>query len=320
MDQSLHARIATLRVGIVVTGSATTKESGFVHIYGEIRLCVNNNFQPTNRVPIRVAVSLLSSRVAVLSQHIRNMGSDVPVMTKDDQSTLRDILHSLGIACDGVQSDDPTINNTKVSSSFAHDPKRIRNPLPSASGADIYDHLGNDLAPLNEQPINQTPAENAPEDSILVEYDLTLDQIENGGGSSQIAPNDSMPTEQPDTDSEDEVTNQLAYRLGCVQKIHDGQLRYFGPTSNLTLLDLSVSIGHSTPHFVQRDAQDTLNDLKLNIEVEEVFEKHLLELYFAWQDSCLHVVHSEIFWNAKQKNRKDGSTSPFFSRALCDAM
>jgi hypothetical protein len=86
------------------------------------------------------------------------------------------------------------------------------------------------------------------------------------------------------------------------------------------LLDVSVDIGNPTPSLVQKDAQEILEDLGLNIEVEEAFEKHLLQLYFAWQDPCLHVVHSEAFWKAKFQNQYEGLTSAYYSQALCNAM
>jgi hypothetical protein len=138
---------------------------------------------------------------------------------------------------------------------------------------------------------------------------------------TQFPPNvDVIPSENPETDSEDEVTDQFACRLGRVQLTHDGQLRYFGSTSNLNLLDVSDDIRNFTSSLFQKDAQDTLEDLGLNIEVEEAFEKHLLQLYFAWQDPCLHVVDSEAFWKAKNQNRYEGLTSAYYSQALCDAM
>lgn len=42
---------------------------------------------------------------------------------------------------------------------------------------------------------------------------------------TQFPPNDDViPSENPETDSEDEVTNQFVCRLGRMQLTHDGQL------------------------------------------------------------------------------------------------
>ncbi|KAJ6183931.1 hypothetical protein N7519_005232 [Penicillium mononematosum] len=263
-------------------------------------------------------------------------------MNKNDRDTLRGILQSLGIAYENVLSDENTShgegaisrNQEPVDTTrfVTHDQTTITN-TQRPPGGDNYDPE-NDLPPLYEQSIGRIPAENVPEDAVLVDFDDTIDHIQNDAGPSQLsesyrmhvaptqfAPNDDViPSENLETDSEDEVTNQFACRLGRVQLTHDGQLRYFGSTSNLNLLDVSVDIGNPTPSLVQKDAQEILEDSGLNIEVEEAFEKHLLELYFAWQDPCLHVVHSEAFWKAKFQNQYEGLTSAYYSQALCNAM
>lgn len=266
-------------------------------------------------------------------------------MDKNDRDTLRGILHSLGIACENVLSDENTSHSAGASFPgsqrpvdtthfVAHDQTNITSSQPPAPGCDNY-HPEDDLPPLHEQSAGQISAENVPEDAVLLDYDDNIAHIQNGAGPSQLSesyrthvvaptqfpPNDDViPSENPETDSEDEVTNQFACRLGRVQLTHDGHLRYFGSTSNLNLLDVSVDTRHLTSSLFQKDAQEIIEDLDLNIEVEEAFEKHLLQLYFAWQDPCLHVVNSEAFWKAKFQNRYEGSTSAYYSQALCDAM
>lgn len=61
----------------------------------------------------------------------------------------------------------------------------ITNPQPLAPGGD-NDHE-NYLPPLYEQAIGQIPAENVPEDAVLVDYDDTRDHIQNGAGPSQLS-------------------------------------------------------------------------------------------------------------------------------------
>ncbi|KAL4914378.1 fungal-specific transcription factor domain-containing protein [Aspergillus aurantiobrunneus] len=123
-----------------------------------------------------------------------------------------------------------------------------------------------------------------------------------------------------DDDEEDEVTNQLSCRLGKLQVTNDGQLRYFGSTSNFTLLDILVDITPSDQKSFQRGMQDVLENSGLELNVDETFEKHLLQLYFTWHDPCLHAVNEEIFWRSRAQKRYDGIDTPYYSHTLSDAM
>lgn len=102
-----------------------------------------------------------------------------------------------------------------------------------------------------------------------------------------LAPNDrgneSVPLPANDSEEyeeEDEVTNQLSCRLGKLQVTNDGQLRYFGSTSNFTLLDILVDITPSDRKPFQRGTQDVLESSGLDLNVDEAFERNLLQLYF----------------------------------------
>lgn len=273
------------------------------------------------------------------------MGLEIPDMNENDRDTLKGILQGLGIACENVLSDRDISDGAKANfwrnqrlddttCSAAHDQTNTTNPETSAPGGD-NNHSENVLPSLYEHPVGQIPAENLSGNAVLMDYDSTIDNIQNDTGPSQLSesyrmhgvaptqlpPNNyAIPSEDLETDSEDEVTNQFACRLGRVQLTHDSQLRYFGSTSHLNLLDVSIDVGHSTPPLIQKDAQEILENLDLNLEVEEGFEKHLLDLYFAWQDPCVHVIHSEAFWKAKFQNRYEGITSPYYSQALSDTM
>lgn len=129
-----------------------------------------------------------------------------------------------------------------------------------------------------------------------------------------------LPENHDEEEEEDEVTNQLSCRLGKLQVTHDGQLRYFGSTSNLTLLDILVDIAPSDHKPFQRGAQDVLENVGLELNVDDTFKKHLLQLYFTWHDPCLHTLNEDIFWRSRAQKRYDGVDTPYYSRALSDAM
>ncbi|KAJ6059247.1 uncharacterized protein N7446_008830 [Penicillium canescens] len=300
-----------------------------------------------NRIPIRIAVTLLAERVAFLSQLIRNNGLEVPEMNEADQDTLRSILQTLGLRCEGVRVGDQESSNSgailpenerviSVASQVTNGQTNMTNTQRSdLGGRGDYNYTGNDLHAFCEAPDPQIPVEDVSEGTLLIDCDSAnsthIGPTQNGqipnplpGMSrmhdqdpTQPRPNEIPISGLPETDSDDEVVEQLSYRLGRVQVTHDGQLRYFGSTSNLTLLDALVSIGNPNSTSVQKDMQDTLENLKLDMQVEEAFEKHLLELYFAWQDPCLHVVNIEAFWKARLQNRYEDSNSQYYSRSLC---
>ncbi|KAL2832599.1 fungal-specific transcription factor domain-containing protein [Aspergillus cavernicola] len=143
----------------------------------------------------------------------------------------------------------------------------------------------------------------------------TAAPIEQGNESAPHPENNAEEEEE-----EDEVTNQLSCRLGKLQVTHDGQLRYFGSTSNFTLLDILVDVAPSCQNLSQRVTQDVLENAGLGRNVDETFETHLLQLYFTWHDPCLHAVNEEIFWRSRAQKRYDGVDSLCYSRTLSDAM
>jgi hypothetical protein len=123
-----------------------------------------------------------------------------------------------------------------------------------------------------------------------------------------------------DEEEEDEVTNQLSCRLGKLQVTHGGQLRYFGSTSNFTLLDVLVEVAPASPVSITRGTQETLENAGLALDVDEPFEKHLLQLYFTWHDPCMHAVSEDVFWRSRAQKMYEGVDTPYYSRALSDAM
>jgi hypothetical protein len=123
-----------------------------------------------------------------------------------------------------------------------------------------------------------------------------------------------------DEEEEDEVTNQLSCRLGKLQVTHGGQLRYFGSTSNFTLLDVLVEVAPASPISITRGTQETLENAGLALDVDETFEKHLLQLYFTWHDPCMHAMSEDVFWRSRAQKMHEGVDTPYYSRALSDAM
>ncbi|RAK98063.1 Zn(II)2Cys6 transcription factor [Aspergillus ibericus CBS 121593] len=245
------------------------------------------------KVPVRQAVALLARRVDSLVHYIRDCGLPVPTMDEEDHRVLKNVLDALELQCEDVVSypgPSPSTGATGLSSS-------VMVPTTPVSLNNGVRHSHPEDAPGE---VNlETPSQ--PEPAIPVWEEPMQEDPHDG-----------------EADSDDEVTDQLSCRLGRLQVTHDGQLRYFGSTSNLTLLDALVDV--TPPVAIARDARELLENAQLDHEMDEAFERHLLELFFTWQDPRLHIIDTESFWRARAQSRDESLPTPYYSRALSDAM
>lgn len=124
-------------------------------------------------------------------------------------------------------------------------------------------------------------------------------------------------------EAETEVIEQLSSRIGTLKLAGDGHLRFYGPTSNLNLVDVastSKQIPGPDVRSVRHDGQELLNHLRIGQHVEPNLENHLIELYFTWQNPSLYVVDREMFTQAQTKWRTESDDTPFYSEVLTNAM
>lgn len=123
------------------------------------------------------------------------------------------------------------------------------------------------------------------------------------------------------TTSPDNITNSLAARMGSLQIAEDGQLRYYGPTSNLHLYHNGLqSLSRSTIRHVSTEGSEVLKRAGLDQKIPLAIEMHLAHLYFSWEDPAIHVVDEEIFFLEKQKWIAGNKNTPYYSETLNNAM
>lgn len=135
-------------------------------------------------------------------------------------------------------------------------------------------------------------------------------RLTNYAGLSQAEPTDP-----------DNITSSLAARMGSLQIAEDGQLRYYGPTSNLHLYHAGLhSLSRSTIRHVATEGTQVLARAGLDHTVTPDVERHLAELYFAWEDPAIHVVDEEVFFLEKQKWKTGHTNTPYYSETLNNAM
>lgn len=130
---------------------------------------------------------------------------------------------------------------------------------------------------------------------------------------------DSLPTTP--TESEGDITDILAARVGALRIAEDGELRYYGPTSNLHVHPNGCqSLSRSTIRHVETEGLGVLERLGLAHEVPLETEAHLARLYFSWEDPAIHVVDEATFFAEKENTVVHGRKSPYYSETLNNAM
>lgn len=156
-------------------------------------------------------------------------------------------------------------------------------------------------------------------------FPLGMDMAQQPG----VLPGQLPPESQnPESDSEEEneaendVIEQLSHRIGTLKIAGDGHLRFYGPTSNLNLVDVSATQQRQRPdaRTVRHDGQDILNHLRVGQPVDQAMEDHLVELYFTWQNPSMYVVDKEMYMTARSRWRNEYDDTPFYSEVLTNAM
>lgn len=126
---------------------------------------------------------------------------------------------------------------------------------------------------------------------------------------------------QEDDDDRMAVTDQFAARLGTLVISRNSQSRFYGSTSNFSLVHiehLTSSVRSTCP--TEQQVQERLNVAGFDQTIDRELVNHLLCLYFTWHDPCLHVVDQELFECARGKYEAGEADTPLFSPLLLNAM
>ena len=94
--------------------------------------------------------------------------------------------------------------------------------------------------------------------------------------------------------------DQLSKRMGSLRVAEDGQLRYYGATSNMHILRSSKSPSESMPSRLGNyNSADYLVQAGVGHYVYPELEDHLIKLYLTWENPFIHVVDEEAFLEAR---------------------
>ena len=131
----------------------------------------------------------------------------------------------------------------------------------------------------------------------------------------------SMTLDTPQTDSSSPLVDQLTGSLGSLRLAEDGQLRFYGATSNLHLLVSGTRATTNTRTAVSRvGVQATLDAAGVGHLVDTELEDHLIKLYFCWEDPSIHLVQEDLFYRERLKCKSGDYVSKLYSEVLVNSM
>lgn len=117
-----------------------------------------------------------------------------------------------------------------------------------------------------------------------------------------------------------DVTKQLTSRLGRLQIAEDGQARYYGATSNLHILHSGFnSLVQPNIRTVVTHGKSAIAQAGLQWQGDELYENHLINLFFSWHNALMYVVDRAVFFRERQRY-KQGYNTDLYSPALENAV
>ena len=330
------------------------------------------------RLPLRVAIELLSSRVDQLCIFIRANGLEIPPMSPEKDTALTKVLDVLGLtevhsSSVPASTQEPDLSGSRMS--IEHLISNAMNPGPPAAhtvaasesngiwaqtspddtsqtshASLIQIHSPHDVPTLplftEADDLGVSAAEHlvAPEDhsnNLLGNWDWTMDL-----GTSLTPPSSenqelntealqlplgtaevTSPFEPPvaqiaavsdidikSTEEIEDLIDELSDRVGTLRFGPEGESYFYGPTSTFNLADDDApASGRRTSRTFNQD------DMESVISIPTALERHLLSLYFTWQDPSFHVIDREMFEKQRSAYSR-GEKTPYYSEALLHAM
>lgn len=130
--------------------------------------------------------------------------------------------------------------------------------------------------------------------------------------------NSAAPVLLPDIES---PVDALSDRFGSLQLADDGQVRFFGATSNLHIQHVgSFSLTDPKVRSVYGSEHDILRHADVGNPISEELEDHLLRLYFCWENPNIPVVDQDVFYAQRAIYRATGRPSHLYSELLANTM
>ncbi|KAJ5958499.1 uncharacterized protein N7479_005649 [Penicillium vulpinum] len=115
--------------------------------------------------------------------------------------------------------------------------------------------------------------------------------------------------------------NHLSDRMGSLQIAEDGQLRLFGPTSNLHISHVGpFPLFNSNIRLIHWNEALILTAAGVNSHVDQELEDHLTKLYFAWENPNIPLVDERAYYQGKTCYRNLNQPNHRYSEVLNNAI
>jgi hypothetical protein len=140
------------------------------------------------------------------------------------------------------------------------------------------------------------------------------------GGGTVTAPSNG-PVYSSSTEGSSPLVDQITGSLGSLQLAEDGQLRFYGATSNLHLLIKGTRRSANRQGLTHpSEVQAVLQAAGVGQIVDGELEGHLIRLYFCWEDPSIHLVQEEVFYRERERCKSGYGTSKLYSEVLVNSM
>ncbi|KPM43003.1 hypothetical protein AK830_g3537 [Neonectria ditissima] len=307
--------------------------------------CTYNAEADLRKASAKKATSKLQARLALLEETLREhnikLPSDAPTASEKTASVQNATPFEL------EQEREVESGMSEDSTAFADVDQHDQNASEARASTAVSDRISpsqenSASVPTSFMPLMELPSMDAqmdPSDIQGLDYptfdatvldfldmDQTYDEFMFPPMPGFQSPNFTEPlpsaeSELNDSDSESDITKFLAARVGALRIAEDGQLRYYGPTSNLHAHQSDFqSLSQSTIRHVATEGCSVLKRLGLDYHVPPSLEDRLARLYFAWEDPAIHVIDEDVFFLEKRKSTEDGQSSPYYSETLNNAI
>jgi hypothetical protein len=254
-------------------------------------------------------MDLLLARVDELNRFIRENNLVAPPASAETVSVLSKLGHNLDQ--DGLNNAMPEPTNSAVDSDAGVCHENECSFVQKLDWDWSEDVLGCDFDVSN-----------------FWDFELSQGLLPNADGTQTMfdapvlsAPGQSSTSDSSDDEDVEALIDQVSYRVGSLKIEAGGQTRYYGPTSNYSMEEVSAPEGQVIINrTVRKDGQAALKSLGLDREVPPEMEKHLIELYFCWQEPFINGIDRSLYESAQTAWEEKEEDTPYYSESLKYAM
>jgi hypothetical protein len=140
-------------------------------------------------------------------------------------------------------------------------------------------------------------------------------------GGGRVTALSTGPVYSSPTEGSSPLVDQITGSLGSLQLAEDGQLRFYGATSNLYLLIKGTPRSANTQGLTHpSEVQAVLQAAGVGQTVDAELEENLIRLYLCWEDPSIHLVQEEIFYRERERCKSGYGTNKLYSEVLVTSM